>query len=91
MIVEVKKNGQIYRDEYKNGGNPVIPLENGLLPAVGKCAKSASGTKAVLKPVTKVPPSTTLMRLQYGLICSEKLEVYWKATSTSISPLLPSI
>ena len=50
MIVEVKKNGQIYRDEYKNGGNPVIPLEKGMLPAVGKCAKSASGTKVIFYP-----------------------------------------
>ncbi len=46
---------------------------------------------AVLKPVTRVPPSTTFILLQYGLICSEKFVVYWNATSTSISPLVPSI
>ena len=59
MIVEVKKNGQIYRDEYKNGGNPVIPLENGLLPAVGKCAKSASGTKVTFYPDDEIFETTT--------------------------------
>ncbi len=50
MIVEVKKEGLIYRDEYKNGGHPVIPLEKGLLPSIGKCAKSASGTKVTFYP-----------------------------------------
>lgn len=50
MIVEVKKNGQIYRDEYENGGNPMIPLENGMLPAIGKCPKNASGTKVTFYP-----------------------------------------
>jgi len=50
MIVEVKKDGQIYRDEYENGGHPVIPLEKGLLPSIGKCAKSASGTKVTFYP-----------------------------------------
>ena len=29
MIVEVKKDGKIYRDEYKDGGKPVVKLENG--------------------------------------------------------------
>ena len=46
MIVEVKKDGKIYRDEYKDGGKPVVKLENGLLPVVGKCNKSDTGTKA---------------------------------------------
>ena len=50
MIVEVKKDGLIYRDEYKNGGHPTIPLEKGLLPSIGKCAKSASGTKVTFYP-----------------------------------------
>ncbi|MCD7824820.1 MAG: DNA gyrase subunit B [Clostridiaceae bacterium] len=50
MIVEVRKGGHIYRDEYENGGHPVTPLENGLLPSVGKCAKSATGTKVIFYP-----------------------------------------
>ena len=48
MIVEVKKDGKIYRDEYKDGGKPVVKLENGLLPVVGKCNKSDTGTKGNL-------------------------------------------
>ena len=50
MIVEVKRGGQVYRDEYKNGGKPVTKLEKGLLPAVGKCTKSDTGTKVTFYP-----------------------------------------
>lgn len=50
MIVEVKKDGKIYRDEYKDGGKPVVKLENGLLPVVGKCNKSDTGTKVTFYP-----------------------------------------
>lgn len=59
MIVEIKKNGLVYRDEYKNGGNPVTPLENGMLPSVGKCAKSASGTKVTFYPDSEIFETTT--------------------------------
>ncbi len=50
MIVEVRRNGLVYRDEYENGGHPVTPLEKGQLPAVGKCAKSNTGTKVTFYP-----------------------------------------
>lgn len=50
MIVEVRRDGFIYRDEYENGGHPVTPLEKGQLPIVGKCAKSNTGTKVTFYP-----------------------------------------
>lgn len=50
MIVEVKRNGLIYRDEYKDGGHPVVPLVNGSLEPVGKCAKTSTGTKVTFYP-----------------------------------------
>jgi len=50
MLVEVRKNGQIYRDTYENGGHPTTELEKGLLPVVGKCNKSDTGTKVVFYP-----------------------------------------
>ena len=50
MIVEVKRNGLIYRDEYKDGGHPVVPLVNGSLEPVGKCAKTSIGTKVTFYP-----------------------------------------
>lgn len=50
MTVEVKKDGRIYRDEYRDGGKPVVKLEKGLLPVVGKCAKKDTGTKVTFYP-----------------------------------------
>lgn len=50
MIVEIKRDGKVYRDEYINGGHPIVELENGLLPAVGKCSKSDTGTKVTFYP-----------------------------------------
>lgn len=50
MSVEVKRDGKIYKDEYENGGHPVITLEDGMLPVVGKCAKSDTGTKVTFYP-----------------------------------------
>jgi DNA gyrase subunit B len=50
MIVEVKRDGKIYCDEYINGGHPITVLENGLLPAIGKCNKSDTGTKVTFYP-----------------------------------------
>ncbi len=50
MIVEVKKDGKVYRDIYENGGHPVTELVDGLLPIVGKCTKADTGTKVVFYP-----------------------------------------
>lgn len=50
MIVEVKRDGKVYRDEYINGGHPVTKLEGGLLPVVGKCNKSDTGTSVIFYP-----------------------------------------
>ncbi|MBE5936962.1 MAG: DNA gyrase subunit B [Lachnospiraceae bacterium] len=50
MIVEVKRGGLVFRDEYADGGNPVVKLEKGLLPSVGKCTKADTGTKVTFYP-----------------------------------------
>ena len=50
MIVEVRRDGKIYRDEYHNGGHPVTELVDGFLPVVGKCNKSDTGTKVTFYP-----------------------------------------
>jgi DNA gyrase subunit B len=50
MILEIKRDGKIYRDEYVNGGHPITELEDGLLPVVGKCNKSDTGTKIIFYP-----------------------------------------
>lgn len=50
MIVEIKREGKVYRDEYQEGGHPVTELEDGYLPVVGKCNKSDTGTKVTFYP-----------------------------------------
>lgn len=51
MVVEVRRNGLIYRDEYKNGGHPVTILnKDGSLKPSGKCAKSDTGTTVTFYP-----------------------------------------
>ncbi len=41
LTVKVKTGGFIYEDKYERG-NPVIPLENGLLPVVGKTRETGT-------------------------------------------------
>lgn len=50
MIVEIRRDGKIYRDEYEHGGHPCVELDNGMLPVVGKCNKSDTGTKVTFYP-----------------------------------------
>lgn len=50
MIVEIHKDGKIYQDEYADGGHPVTELVDGLLPVVGKCNKSDTGTQVTFYP-----------------------------------------
>ena len=50
MIVEVRRDGLIYRDEYADGGKPVTPLVKGELEVIGKCRKSDTGTKVTFYP-----------------------------------------
>lgn len=50
MTVEIRRNGEVYQDAYENGGHPTVDLVNGLLPVVGKCKKSDTGTKVTFYP-----------------------------------------
>ena len=50
MMVEVRRDGKIYRDEYENGGHPSVTLEDGMIPVVGKCNKSDTGTQVTFYP-----------------------------------------
>lgn len=50
MLVEIRRDGKIYQDEYINGGNPITELDKGLLPVIGKCNKSDTGTKVTFYP-----------------------------------------
>ncbi len=54
MIVEIRQGGKIFRDEYENGGHPVTELVEGLLPVVGKCNKSDTGTRVTFYPDSSI-------------------------------------
>lgn len=71
MFVEIRRDGLIYKDEYANGGKPVTALDaKGMLPPVGKCAKSDTGTAVTFYPdptifeTTEFKPETIRKRLK---------------------------
>lgn len=57
LTVRVKRDGCIYEDKYERG-NPVISLENGLLPVVGK-------TKETGTSITFLPDDTIFDRTRF--------------------------
>ena len=57
LTVTVKQNGHIYEDRYERG-NPVIELENGLLPVIGK-------TKETGTTVTFLPDDTIFDKTRF--------------------------
>lgn len=50
MIVEIRRDGNVYIDEYENGGHPVTKLVKGEIPVVGTCKKSDTGTSVTFYP-----------------------------------------
>ena len=50
MKVEIRRDGKVYQDEYRDGGKPVTRLEDGLLPVIGTCMKNHTGTKVTFYP-----------------------------------------
>ncbi len=57
LTVTVKQNGHIYQDRYERG-NPVVELENGLLPIIGK-------TKDTGTSVTFLPDDTIFDKTRF--------------------------
>lgn len=85
--VEVHKDGNIYRDRYENGGNPVQQLEeDGSLPIVGKTKRT--GTSVRFKPDKNVFETTTWnmetieRRLQESAFLNKGLTIYLKNEKT---------
>lgn len=50
MIVEVRRDGNVYRDEYENGGHPTVKLVKGMLPVISTCRKNDTGTTVIFYP-----------------------------------------
>lgn len=49
MIVEIRRDGLLYRDEYENGGHPITKLVKGELPSIRTC-KGETGTSVTFYP-----------------------------------------
>lgn len=88
MIVEVHKDGNIYRDEYKDGGKPVISLEKGQLPVTGHCAKNNTGTKVTFYPDDTIfetvdfKPETISKKLKEIAYLNKNLKITFKDEHT---------
>lgn len=88
MTVEIRRNGLIYRDEYTNGGHPVTKLEGGLLPVVGKCTKSDTGTKVTFYPddsifeTVEFKPETIKKKLKEIAFLNKNLKIIFLDETT---------
>lgn len=84
LVVEVRREGKVYRDEYHNGGHPVVELVDGLLPVVGKCAKSDTGTKVTFYPdgsifeTTEFKPDVIKKKLKELAFLNKNLKLVFK-------------
>ena len=84
MIVEIRRDGKVYRDEYKDGGKPVTKLEKGLLPVVGTCMKNKTGTKVTFYPddsifeTVEFKPETIRKKLKEIAYLNKNLKIVFK-------------
>lgn len=88
MIVEIRRDGKVYRDEYKDGGKPVTKLEKGLLPVVGTCMKNKTGTKVIFYPddsifeTVEFKPETIRKKLKEIAYLNKNLKIVFKDEHT---------
>lgn len=91
MIVEIKRDGKISRDEYRDGGHPVVELVDGFLPVVGKCNKSDSGTKVTFYPDASIfetvefKPEIIVKKLREAAYLNKGLLLTFKDENTGLS------
>ena len=88
MIVEIRRDGKVYRDEYKDGGKPVTKLEKGFLPVVGTCMKNKTGTKVTFYPddsifeTVEFKPETIRKKLKEIAYLNKNLKIVFKDEHT---------
>ncbi len=88
MIVEIRRDGKIYQDEYVNGGRPVTNLEKGMLPVTGKCAKANTGTKVTFYPddtifeTVEFKPETIRKKLREIAYLNKNLKIVFRDEHT---------
>lgn len=88
MIVEIRRDGKVYQDEYVNGGKPVTNLEKGMLPVTGKCAKANTGTKVTFYPddtifeTVEFKPETIRKKLREIAYLNKNLKIVFRDEHT---------
>lgn len=88
MKVEIRRDGKVYEDEYRDGGKPVTKLENGLLPVVGTCMKSNTGTRVTFYPddtifeTVEFKPETIRKKLKEIAYLNKNLRIIFKDEHT---------
>ena len=88
MKVEIHREGKIYQDEYRDGGHPVTKLEKGMLPTVGTCMKSNTGTKVTFYPddtifeTVEFKPETIRKKLKEIAYLNKNLKIIFKDEHT---------
>lgn len=88
MIVEIRRDGKIYQDEYVNGGKPVTALENGMLPVTGKCARANTGTRVTFYPddtifeTVEFKPETIRKKLKEIAYLNKNLKIVFRDEHT---------
>ena len=88
MKVEIRREGKIYQDEYRDGGHPVTKLEKGILPTVGTCMKSNTGTKVTFYPddtifeTVEFKPETIRKKLKEIAYLNKNLKIIFKDEHT---------
>lgn len=88
MIVEIRGDGKVYRDEYMDGGKPVTELEKGMLPVIGKCAKASTGTRVTFYPddtifeTVEFKPETIRKKLKEIAYLNKNLKIVFKDENT---------
>ncbi len=88
MKVEIRRDGKVYQDEYKDGGKPVTKLEKGLLPVVGTCMKNNTGTRVTFYPDASIfetvefKPETIRKKLKEIAYLNKNLKIIFKDEHT---------
>jgi DNA gyrase subunit B len=88
MTVEVRRDGKVYFDEYKDGGHPVTELVKGELPVIGKCLKSDTGTTVTFWPDAAIfetiefKPEVIKKKLQETAFLNKGLKIEFKDENT---------
>ncbi len=88
MIVEIRRDGKVYQDEYRNGGRPVTALDKGMLPVTGKCPKADTGTRVTFYPddaifeTVEFKPETIRKKLKEIAYLNKNLKIVFRDEHT---------